>query len=111
MHGGIDGFSRLCVYLGCATNNRAATVRDLFYAATEEFGWPSRVRSDHGMENVEVARAMITRRGTGRGSHITGSSVHNQRIEQLWRDYFRCLGLLYYTLFYFMEDTGSLSRQ
>ncbi|CAH3156726.1 unnamed protein product, partial [Porites lobata] len=55
VHGGIDGFSRLCVYLGCATNNRAATVRDLFYAATEEFGWPSRVRSDHGMENVEVA--------------------------------------------------------
>ena len=59
------------------------------------------------MENVEVVRAMITRRRTGRGSHITGSSVHNQRIEQLWRDYFRCLGLLYYTLFYFMEDTLS----
>ena len=109
VHGGIDGFSRLCVYLGCATNNRAATVRDLFYAATEEFGWPSRVRSDHGMENVEVARAMITRRGTGRGSHITGSSVHNQRIERLWRDYFRCVGSLYYTLFYFMEDTGLLT--
>ena len=26
VHGGIDGFSRLYVYLGCATNNRAATV-------------------------------------------------------------------------------------
>lgn len=38
VHGGIDGFSRLCVYLGCATNNRAATVRDLFYVATSEFG-------------------------------------------------------------------------
>ena len=109
VHGGIDGFSRLCVYLGCATNNRAATVRDLFYVATSEFGWPSRVRSDHGMENVEVARAMINRRGTGRGSHITGNSVHNQRIERLWRDYFRCVGSLYYTLFYFMEDTGILT--
>ena len=109
VHGGIDGFSRLCVYLACATNNRAATVKDLFLTATEEFSWPSRVRSDHGMENVEVARLMVARRGTGRGSHITGSSVHNQRIERLWRDYFRCVGTVFYNLFYFMEDTGLLN--
>ena len=109
VHGGIDGFSRLCVYLACATNNRAATVKDLFLTATEEFSWPSRVRSDHGMENVEVARLMVARRGTGRGSHISGSSVHNQRIERLWRDYFRCVGTIFYNLFYFMEDTGILN--
>lgn len=109
VHGGIDGFSRLCVYLACATNNRAETVKGRFLSATAEFGWPSRVRSDHGMENVDVARQMIARRGTGRGSHITGSSVHNQRIERLWRDYFRCIGILYYNLFYFMEDTEILN--
>lgn len=109
VHGGIDGFSRLCVYLACSTNNRASTVRDHFLSATVDFGWPSRVRSDHGMENVEVARQMISRRGTGRGSHITGSSVHNQRIERLWRDYFRCVGTIFYNLFYFMEDTGILN--
>ena len=108
VHSGIDGFSRLCVYIACATNNRANTVRDHFLSATAEFGWPSRVRSDHGMENVEVARLMISHRGTGRGSHITGSSVHNQRIERLWRDYFRCVGTIFYNLFYFMEDTGIL---
>ena len=109
VHGGIDGFTRLCVYLACATNNRASTVRDNFLSATVEFGWPSRVRSDHGMENVEVARLMISHRGTGRGSHITGSSVHNQRIERLWRDYFRCVGTIFYHLFYFMENTGILN--
>ena len=109
VHGGIDGFSRLCVYLACATNNSAGTVKRSFLSATAEFGWPSRVRSDHGMENIEVARQMIAHRGTGRGSHITGSSVHNQRIERLWRDYFRCIGILYYHLFYFMEDTGILN--
>ena len=109
VHGGIDGFSRLCVYLACATNNRATTVKDNFLSATVEFGWPSRVRSDHGMENVEVARLRIARRGTGRGSHITGSSVQNQRIERLWRDYFRSVGTIYYNLFYFMENTRILN--
>ena len=35
--------------------------------------------------------------------------MHNQRIERLWRDTFRCVGQLYYALFYVMEDTNLLS--
>lgn len=63
-----------------SSNNRAETV---FRGAVLECGWPSRVRSDKGGENVEVARAMLSVRGTGRKSHIIGSNIHNQRIERL----------------------------
>ena len=66
IHGGVDGFSRLIVYLKCSENNRADTVLELFLHAVRHYGWPSHVRSDLGMENIEVARAMITNRGTGR---------------------------------------------
>lgn len=44
IHGGIDGFSRLIVYLNAATNNRAATVLDGFLSSVGQYGIPSRVR-------------------------------------------------------------------
>lgn len=39
---------------------------------------------------------------------LTGSSVHNQRIERLWRDTFRCVLSLYYQVFHYLEDEGKL---
>ena len=39
---------------------------------------------------------------------ITGSSVHNQRIERLWRDVNRCIVSLYNNLFYYLEQRGKL---
>lgn len=80
IHGGIDGFSRLIVYLTADSNNRASTVLRSFLEAVEMYGVPSRVRSDKGGENVEVARFMVSTRGTNRNSHLTGRSTHNQRL-------------------------------
>ena len=90
------------MFLKVSPNNRAETVLDAFVQGIEEFGLPSRVRTDRGGENVLVARYMIEHpeRGPGRGSAITGRSTHNQRIERLWKDLF--LGCV--SFFYFLFD-------
>ena len=106
IHGGIDGFSRLLVFLHASSNNKTCTVLKHFLTATSTYGLPSRVRVDHGGENNDICDLMELLQG--RGSAIRGTSVHNQRIERVWVDTWNGATNLYYDLFHFLEDQGSL---
>ena len=106
VHGGIDGFSRLVVFLNASSNNKAQTMLTSFLEGVNHHGLPSQVRCDKGGENVMVSQFMLQHpnRGPGRGSCITGRSVHNQRIERLWRDLYVACIALFHTLFHSLED-------
>ena len=95
LHGGIDGYSRLIVYLQASTDNKAQTVLKQFKEAVTKYNLPSRVRSDQGLENAEVVRFMVVM--------VVGASVHNQRIERLWRDVNRVLVSRFLNIFLYLE--------
>ena len=103
VHVCIDGFSRLITHCKCCDNNKAETVLRLFEESTKTCGLPSRARCDFGMENVLVAQFMLERRGLDRGSIITGSSVHNCRVERAHRDVYAGVLCFYANLFHEME--------
>ena len=83
-------------------------VLELFEAAVAAHGQPSRVRSDFGTKNVDVAWYMLYVKGINRGSMITGTSVHNQRIERCWGDVKRVVVRHFQNIFYFLEHNHLL---
>ena len=89
--GAVDGYSRRIVWLRAADNNFATTTLTYFLDAVQRLGPWSLYRCDKGGENTLVTAAvkvMNDRRGDdGVGqTAILGTSVHNVRIERLWRD-------------------------
>ncbi|XP_042578563.1 uncharacterized protein LOC109090966 [Cyprinus carpio] len=104
IHGGIDGYSRLVVFLKASSNNRSDTVFQSFVEAIGQYGLPSRVRCDNGGENNAVCLFMNVS-GFTRGSALRGRSTHNQRlIERLWRDVWCGISNTYYALFMLLES-------
>ncbi len=106
IHGAIDGYSRMIVFLRCATNNRKETVLELFRMATAEHGVPSRVRTDKGDENVLVWQAMESLRGQNRNSYLASTATRNQRVERLCRDVWMYVCHIFYYTFQGMEVEG-----
>jgi hypothetical protein len=75
-HAFVDGKTRLITAARFNDNNRADTVLNVFEHAVMLHGLPSRVRGDHGTENVRVAERMLELRGNGRGSYLWGRYVN-----------------------------------
>ena len=108
LHHGIDGYSRMVVFAQFSTKNKATTVEDLFKAAVEKYGCPSRVRTDYGGENVDVWRNMVNVHGEDSRAVIAGSSVHNQRIERHNRTVNEQVITRFKGIFYQLEREGIL---
>ena len=105
----MDGYSRLIIHAHCADNNRAHTDLEQFEQGVAKYGLPSRVRSDFGMGNIDVAGYMLENRGLGRGRIIAGSSVHNCRVERTHRDIYAGVFLFCFaSTFNEMEDANIL---
>ncbi len=108
IHAGVDGFSRAIVFIKCSNNNRASTVLESFLYGVSSFGTPTCVRTDHGGENVDIWRHMLSITNNNPSSIIAGSSTHNERVERMWRDMSRCVSSQFWSTFYSIESEGIL---
>lgn len=73
VHGCVDGFSRLMIYMECCNNKQSATVEGIFIQrGVYVYGWPSHVRGDYGKENNGVERRMIHQRGVEHRAYLHG---------------------------------------
>ena len=107
LHGCIDGYSRFCVYLHAASTFTKREAALMFAQAAATYGVPAHVRGDRGSENFEICELMFQWRGVGIG-FIAGRSVHNTRIERLWRDVYFSVTYKWVDFFYDLENRGLL---
>ena len=105
IHGCVDGFSRLQMHLDISVDNLATTSLTHFLKSMKEFGIPSRIRVDGGKEYNHAEKFMNDIVGRQRERRcIRGKSVHNTRIERLWRDAREKVIDKYRSIFIHMEN-------
>ena len=106
----IDGYSRFVTVLEAADHQTALTWRDVMMRGFVGRGChPKYIRGDCGKENNEVAALIQALRRSDR-AFIWGRSVHNQRIERLWRDVNRSATKSWKQLFAAMNECHGLNN-
>ena len=106
IHGCVDGYSRLLIHLTVTTDNLALTSLNIYLDSVKEYVIPARIRADNGGEFNHIASFQDNLDGTTR--LIRGKSVHNTRIERIWRDTREKVVDKYKYIFMHMEDNGVL---
>ncbi len=116
VHGAIDGFSRLIIWLEAYfTSSNPALVSGYYVDAVTTLGaCPLKVRADLGTENshVEQMHCFLRANEAGdipRASFIYGSSNHNQRIEAWWSLLRRSCSQFWMNVFQDLKDAELFS--
>ena len=102
---GLTVFSRCIVFLKCSITIAQQQCLVFLLLVFHNLGLPDRVRSDHGGENIRVWQYYT--------AVITGSSVHNERVEGLLRDVHRCILIasIFTTTFRSLESNEKLDAE
>lgn len=99
IHGGIDGASHYVLWCEVATDKLATTIFKGYKAAVDLYGHPIRIRSDYAAEHNLVREDQERARPEVVKPFLTGSSVHNQRIEHFWGQVWKKTAWFYHSLF------------
>jgi len=104
----IDGYSRKILWLKCGHSNHHPGIIAGYYleSVTNVGGYPSRLRTDLGTENVSIAAIQAFVAGSQQ-AHIYGTSPGNQRIEAWWSFYRRLRSQWWIELFEALVNHGS----
>ena len=101
------GFQGQWFFFSAPIITKALTVLNCFTKATQLYDIPHNIRTDRGGENTEIWRFMVHHYSSP-SAVITGSSVHNERIERLWRDVKRSVSSLFIHEFCTLQDNETL---
>jgi hypothetical protein len=107
IHGAVDGYSEFVVWMFLTTTKKSSKIFEIYQQAVTQYGRSNTIRSDKGGETVLIAFAHIL----ADKKYTTGRSVHNSKIERIWVEVQRNVGLKYKERFVKMENEGLLDRR